>query len=87
MQTSNNTLSSSKLFSIETLIFSKNMQNAGISQKFSDQLAINLKVMKFGFIETLLTKNEFHQEMKNLNLNLTIRMAIIMASRIGIIGA
>ena len=45
MQTSNNTLSSSKLFSIETLIFSKNMQNAGMNQEVSDQLAINLKVM------------------------------------------
>ena len=56
MYTATNNIPSSQIFSIDTLIFSKKMQKAGMSQKLSEQLAVNLKVMQFGFIETLLTK-------------------------------
>lgn len=59
MQTATNNIPSSQVFSTNTLVFSKNMQKAGMSQKISEQLAVNLKLIQFGFIETLLTKDEF----------------------------
>jgi peptidoglycan hydrolase CwlO-like protein len=59
MHTTTNNISSSQVFSTDTLVFSKNMQKAGMSQKISEQLAVNLKLMQFSFIETLLTKDEF----------------------------
>jgi len=59
MHTTTNNITSSQVFSTDTLVFSKNMQKAGMSQKLSEQLAVNLKLMQFSFIETLVTKDEF----------------------------
>ena len=70
MHTATNNISSSQIFSIDTLVFSKKMQKAGMSQKLSEQLAVNLKVMQFGFIETLLTKDEFRVFQKEVSFEI-----------------
>ena len=70
MNTAINNISASQNFTIDTLAFSKNMQKAGMSQRLSDQLANNLKQMQFGFIETLLTKDEFRVFQKEVNLEI-----------------
>ena len=70
MYTATNNIPSSQIFSIDTLIFSKKMQKAGMSQKLSEQLAVNLKVMQFGFIENLLTKDEFRVFQKEVSFEI-----------------
>ena len=70
MHTAKNQVFPSQIFSVDSLVFSKNMQKAGMSQKISEQLAISLKVMQFGFIETLLTKDEFRVFQKEVSLEI-----------------
>ena len=70
MNTAIKNISASTNFTIDTLTFSKNMQKAGMSQRLSEQLANNLKHMQFGFIETLLTKDEFRVFQKEVNLEI-----------------
>ncbi len=123
-----------------TLAFSKKMQNVGITQAVSEELASTLLNMHVNQFENLLTKNEFckfeieiknemenfvtknefsrfeneikkeidgvrkeigevksemenfvtkkefYAEMKNLNLNLTIKMGVIMTTGVGALG-
>ena len=47
-------------------------------QEFKDEIK--------GEIENLVSKKEFYSEMKNLSLNLTIKMGVIMGAGIAIIG-
>jgi hypothetical protein len=115
-----------------TLAFSKKMQNVGMTQAVSEELASSLLNMHVNQFENLLTKNEFckfeneiknemenfvtknefsrfeneikkdidgikkemenfvtkkefYAETKNLSLNLTIKMGIIMTAGIGVL--
>ena len=45
---------------LDTLSFSKNMQQAGMEKNIADMLALNLKNLQINQLENLLTKNEFH---------------------------
>ena len=47
-------------FMLDTLSFSQNMQQAGMSKDIADKLAINLKNLQINQIENLLTKKEFN---------------------------
>ncbi len=107
-----------------TLAFSKKMQNVGMTQAVSEELASTLLNMHVNQFENLLTKNqfckfeieikkeikkeidgvrkeidevknelenfvtkkEFYAEMKNLSLNLTIKMGVIMTTGVGALG-
>jgi hypothetical protein len=116
-----------------TLAFSKKMQNVGMTQAVSEELASTLINMHVNQFENLLTKNEFckfeieikneienfvtknefsrfeneikkeidevkselenfvtkkefYAEMKNLSLNLTIKMGVIMTTGVGALG-
>jgi len=107
-----------------TLAFSKKMQNVGMTQAVSEELASTLLNMHVNQFENLLTKNEFckfeieikkeikkeidgvrkeidevknelenfvtkkefYAEMKNLSLNLTIKMSVIMTTGVGALG-
>ena len=116
-----------------TLAFSKKMQNVGMTQAVSEELASTLLTMHVNQFENLLTKNEFckfeieirkeidwvkkeienfvtknefsrfetdikkemenfvtkkefYAEMKNLSLNLTIKMGVIMTTGVGALG-
>ena len=44
---------------LDTLSFSKNMQQAGMEKNIADMLALNLKNLQINQLENLLTKNEF----------------------------
>jgi len=60
-------------FMLDTLSFSKNMQQAGMAKDTADTLASNLKNLQINQIENLLTKNEFHifeKEMLNFQNNM-----------------
>jgi len=65
-----NELQSSQNFIIDTLVFSKNMQKAGMNRRLSDQLANNVKEIQFDFIKTLITKDEFRSFQKDVNLEI-----------------
>ena len=107
-----------------TLAFSKKMQNVGMTQAVSEELASTLLNMHVNQFENLLTQNEFckfeieikkeikkeidgvrkeidevkselenfvtkkefYAEMKNLSLNLTIKMGVIMTTGVGALG-
>lgn len=107
-----------------TLAFSKKMQNVGMTQAVSEELASTLLNIHVNQFENLLTKNEFYKfeieikneikkeidgvrkeidevkselenfvtkkefyaEMKNLSLNLTIKMGVIMTTGVGALG-
>jgi hypothetical protein len=58
---------------LDTLSFSQNMQQAGMSKDTADKLAINLKNLQINQIENLLTKKEFNifeKEMINFQANI-----------------
>ena len=44
---------------LDTLSFSRNMQQAGMEKNIADMLALNLKNLQINQLENLLTKNEF----------------------------
>jgi glutamyl/glutaminyl-tRNA synthetase len=52
---------------LDTLSFSKNMQQAGMAKDTADTLASNLKNLQINQIENLLTKNEFRIFQKEMH--------------------
>ena len=57
--------------------------------EFKDEIGQDMQEFKKeikGEIENLVSKKEFYSEMKNLSLNLTIKMGVIMGAGIAIIG-
>ena len=61
-------------FMLDTLSFSQNMQQAGMSKDTADKLAINLKNLQINQIENLLTKKEFNIfEKEMINFQETIK--------------
>jgi hypothetical protein len=60
-------------FMLDTLSFSKNMQQAGMEKNIADMLALNLKNLQINQLENLLTKNEFRifeKEMRHFQVSM-----------------
>ena len=58
-------------------------------QEFKNEIKQEMQEFKNeirGEIENLVSKKEFYSEMKNLSLNLTVKMGVIMGVGITIIG-
>jgi len=58
---------------LDTLSFSKNMQQAGMEKNIADMLALNLKNLQINQLENLLTKNEFRifeKEMRHFQVSM-----------------